>query len=100
MNSITSYNNYRSYIQDFYDENKSKTAFTWQDFAEKAGFASSSYLKLVSQDKANLSDEGIEKTAKSMRLVGFEKDYFKGLVHFNQAKCASEKCAPTKTSSH
>lgn len=91
MESIITYRNYRSYIQDFYNENKSLKKLTWQTFAEIAGFSSPSFLKLVCQNKANLSEEAIEKTAHSMNLAGYEKDFFKGLVHFNQAKVASEK---------
>lgn len=91
MQSILTYHNYRDYIQDFYTEYKVRSSLTWQKFAENAGFAAVSYLKLVSQNKANLSDEGIEKTARSMHLVGYEKDYFRELVHFDQAVSAAEK---------
>lgn len=91
MESIINYRNYREYIQDFYDEQKILNSLTWQSFAEKAGFTSASHLKLICQAKANLSDEGIEQTAKSMNLVGYEKDYFEKLVHFNQAKLTAEK---------
>lgn len=91
MQSILTYHNYRDYILDFYSEYKVRNALTWQKFAESAGFAAVSYLKLVSQNKANLSDEGIEKTARSMNLVGYEKDYFRELVHFDQAVSAAEK---------
>lgn len=91
MESIVSYRNYRNYILDFFNEQKRLGLLTWQSFAEKAGFTASSHLKLVCQGKANLSVDGIEKTANSMNLVGYEKDYFKGLVRFNQAKLTSEK---------
>ena len=91
MESIVSYRNFRDYILDFFNEQKKLGLLTWQSFAERAGFAASSHLKLVCQGKVNLSNEGIEKAANSMNLVGFEKDYFKGLVRFNQAKLTSEK---------
>lgn len=91
MQSIITYQNYRNYIQDFYDENKNRYALTWKIFAEKAGFASPSYLKLVCQKKANLSEDGIAKTARSMNLVGYEKTYFENLVRFNQATVIEEK---------
>lgn len=91
MESIITYRNYRAYIQDFFDEQKKRNALTWQAFAQTAGFTSPSHLMLVCQGKANLSEDGIEKTAKSMNLVGHEKEFFHGLVHFNQAKLLSEK---------
>lgn len=91
MDSVINYHNYRAYIQDFYQEQKRLNDLTWQGFAEKAGFTTPSHLKLVSEAKANLSEDGIERAAVSMNLLGYEKDFFKGLVHFNQAKCAPEK---------
>lgn len=91
MEPIITYRNYRAYIQDFYNEQKAFKALTWQSFARKAGFTATSHLKLVSLGKTNLSEDCIDSTADSMNLTGHEKEYFKGLVHFNQAKCASEK---------
>jgi uncharacterized protein (TIGR02147 family) len=46
MKPITEYQDYRRYMQDFYDERK-KFGFTWREFSKEAGFASPSYLKLV-----------------------------------------------------
>lgn len=86
MKSVLEYQDYRAYIQDYYDEMKSRHALSWRLFAKQAGFASCSYLKLVSQKKANLSETGIDQVVKAMGLAGFEAEYFAALVHFNQAK--------------
>ena len=41
-------------MRDFYEEKK-KSGFTWREFSKIAGFASPSYLKLVSEGKSSLS---------------------------------------------
>lgn len=91
MKPIAEYENYRDIVQDFYDENKSRGTLTWRGFAGIAGFASSGYLKLVCQGKANLSDAGILQVAKAMKLTGPETAYFKELVLLNQSKTVSDK---------
>ena len=61
MKSIVEYKDYRQYIQDYYDERKRSSAFTWREFAKLAGFASGSYLKLVCDGKTRLMEEGAKK---------------------------------------
>lgn len=86
MKSITEYQDYRCYMQDFYDERKRNSSFTWREYARLAGFSSPIYLKLVCEGKSSLSDLGVEKVASAMGLGGFELVYFRYLVKFNQAK--------------
>ncbi len=91
MKAIAEYQNYREVVQDFYDENKRRGKLTWRGFAEKAGFTSSGYLKLVCQGKANLSVAGIAQVAKAMKLTSSETLYFHELVNFDQSKTAAAK---------
>ncbi len=91
MKSLAEYQNYREIVQDFYDENKSRGELTWRGFAEKAGFSSSGYLKLVCQGKANLSDAGVTQVSKAMNLTASETAYFRELVNLNQAKKVTDK---------
>lgn len=91
MKSVLEYQNYRAFIQDYYDEMKSRRLLSWRIFAKQAGFSSPSYLKLICQGKSTLSDDGIEQVAKAMELKGFQLDYFRILVKFNQAKKAEEQ---------
>lgn len=86
MKSITEYQDYRCFMQDFYDERKRTSSFTWREYARLAGFTSPTYLKLVCEGKSNLSDVGVERVASAMSLGGFELVYFRHLVQFNQAK--------------
>lgn len=73
-------------MQDFYDERKSASSFTWREYARLAGFTSPTYLKLVCEGRSNLSDLGVERVASALSLGGFELVYFRYLVCFNQAK--------------
>lgn len=86
MKPVTEYRDYRSCMQDFYDERKRACSFTWREFARLAGFTSPTYLKLVCEGKSSLSELGIERVASAMNLGGFEYAYFRSLVHYNQAK--------------
>ena len=91
MKSVTEYKNYREYVLDYYQERKRCSAFTWREFAKDAGFASGSYLKLVSDGKTRLREESAKKTALAMGLVGFEFDYFVLMVRYENAKTDQEK---------
>lgn len=91
MKPITDYRDYRLYIQDYYEDKKRKSAFTWREFAAQAGFSSPVFLKYVSEGKKNLSPVAVERVANAMGLVGFETTYFRALVSFAQAKNDTEK---------
>ena len=43
MKEIVEYTDYRKFIQDYYDERKRNSAFTWREFARDAGFSSAVY---------------------------------------------------------
>ena len=49
MKDVLEYTSYRQFIADYYADKKAKSAFTWQMFAEMAGFSSPVYLKYVSE---------------------------------------------------
>ena len=68
MKDILTYTSYRQYIADYYADKKAKSAFTWQDFADEAGFSSRVYLKYVSEGRFNLSEEATIRVAKAMHL--------------------------------
>ena len=91
MKPITEYQDYRQYMQDFYQERKRSSYFTWRKFASLAGFASPAYLKLVCDGKTSLSKPGVPKVARAMNLEGFDYTYFALLVQFGNAKNDSEK---------
>ena len=87
MNRILEYNNYRLYLKDYFNEKKNKPGyFTHRFFAEKAGFSSPVFIKLVIDGKTNLSKKSVRKLISVLDLTDAEADYFDALVSFNQAK--------------
>ena len=86
MKEIVEYTDYRKFIQDYYDERKRSSAFTWREFARDAGFASAVYLKYVCEGKKNLSVGSAGSVAAAMGLAGFEQTYFVLMVSYAHAK--------------
>lgn len=86
MKEIIEYTDYRKFIQDYYDERKRCSAFTWREFALKAGFSSAVYLKYVCEGKKNLSVGAAGSVASAMGLAGFEHTYFVLMVSYAHAK--------------
>ena len=86
MKPILEYKDYRLYIQDYYDERKRLGAFSWREFCKSAGFTSPNFLQLVCKGESKLGKPKIENVACAMGLVGYEKDYFREMVTFGNAK--------------
>lgn len=93
MKPIIEYTDYRKFIQDFYDEKKRTSAFTWREFAKQAGFSSAVYLKYVCEGKKNLSRVAAAPVAQAMGLIGFGSDYFTAMVNYSLAKDDATKKA-------
>ena len=91
MKPITEYKDYRLYMQDFYEERKRTSAFSWREFSKLAGFKSPVYLKLVCEGKSSLSFVKMEQVAHAMGLVGHEFAYFTQMVKFGNATKDSVK---------
>lgn len=93
MKDVLEYASYRQYIADYYTDRKAKSAFTWPEFAQAAGFSSPVYLKYVSEGRFNLSDAAVERVAKAMHLADYEQEYFAEMVKFDHAKKDADKKA-------
>ena len=91
MKPITSYQDYRKYMRDYYEERKRSSLFSWREFSRLAGFSSPNYLKLVCEGKSRVSKNGIEGIANAMGLEGIDRDYFCAMVHFGDAKNDEKK---------
>ena len=86
MPNIFGYLDYRDFLKDYYLEEKAKSpVFSFQYFANKAGFKSKSFLKLVIDGRKNLSGESLAKMAKAMKMAPKAFSYFEDLVAFGQA---------------
>ena len=93
MKPITDYIDYRKFMLDFYEDKKAHSVFSWREFSNLAGFSSCSYMKVVCDGKSNLSKVGVERVAQVMGLAGFEVDYFRAMVAFDQSKSDEKKNA-------
>lgn len=86
MPNIYNYLNYREFLRDYYNEQKrEKTGFSYQYFANKAGFKSKSFLKLVIDGKKNLTPRSLDKINRGMKLSPRSFSYLTDLVEFNQS---------------
>lgn len=91
MKSIFEYEDYRSYMNEYYLWKKRCSSFSWRQFSKNGGFTSPNFMKMVCEGKSGLSKAGIERAANAMELVGIEREYFKQLVYLNQSKNDEEK---------
>lgn len=92
MPNLFEYQNYRTYLKDYYAEQKSTIKrFSYRYFSEKAGVNSPSFLYYVIENKRNLTGSSILKISQAIGHTREEADYFENLVFFNQAKTITEK---------
>ena len=80
------YNNYRSYLKDYYTSKKQKPGFSYESFSRSLGIKSGNYLKLVIDGKRSLTLENIHGFARVIGLTGEELNYFESLVLMNQTE--------------
>ena len=91
MKSVIEYEDYRLFMNDYYEWKKRTSAFSWREFTKKGGFTCPNYMKLVCEGKSGLSKTGIERAADAMDLIGAEREYFRQLVKFGQSKRDADK---------
>ena len=90
--AIFDYLDYRAYLKDLFNYKKFKNhLFSYRVFSGKAGFSSPNFLKLVIDNKRNLTNESIGKVAKGFSFNKQERDFFENLVFMNQASTNDEK---------
>ena len=86
------YDDFRTYLADMVVYlRKSGRGFSYRSFAQRAGYASPSFLKLVIDGKSNLSNESIFRFAKALGLKGKEIELFEALVLFTQSKSDEDR---------
>ncbi len=90
--NLYDYKDFRQYLKDLYAFKKSITpSFSTRIFAQKAGFGSHSYLKMVIDGKRNLSLKSLKKVAKALGLDRKESSFFAALALYNQASTEKDK---------
>jgi uncharacterized protein (TIGR02147 family) len=92
VKSIFEYDNYRTYLKDYYANAKAKgRKFSLQYFSNLMGFSAKSFFKHVMDGHRNLSDDSIERVVKALKLAKEEALHFRNLVQFNQATSSEER---------
>jgi uncharacterized protein (TIGR02147 family) len=82
---VYGYDDYRTFLADFFAEQKKlKAFFSHRYFARRAGFSSPSYCLEVIKGKHNLTAPKLQKMIKGLGLKGRAATYFETLVLFNQ----------------
>lgn len=90
--SVFAYTDYRKYLSDFYQHQKSSSsAFSYRYFAKKAGINSVGLYKDVVEGRQNLGRALIMKFSAAIGHTRKEADYFENMVFFNEAKNAEER---------
>lgn len=92
---LANYVNYRDFLADFLTYKRSQKIglrkYNYSDFAAAANLKSPQYLKLVIENKRNLSDDGIEKFSKALGFSKKDSEHFSCLVKYNQATAPKER---------
>jgi uncharacterized protein (TIGR02147 family) len=92
MLKVFDYLNYREFIHDYYaDRKRDNPSFSYQVFANSAGFKSKSFIRHVVDGAKNLSEQSAQALGRALHLTEKEQAYFETLVAFNQAKSHSQK---------
>jgi len=92
MCNVFEYTDYRKFLKDFYEIEKSKDKkFTYRYLSEKAGFKSPGHFTQILSGKANISISLIERFARAFKLKKRESDYFRNMVLYNQSKRHEDK---------
>jgi uncharacterized protein (TIGR02147 family) len=87
LNRIFEYDDYRLFLKDYYEEQKSiQPSFSYRFFAKKSGLSSQSLFVDVVKGRLNLTMKTIPKMVRGLGLRGRAASFFKNLVLFNQSR--------------
>ena len=92
MKRIEQYDNYRTFLRDWFEDRKKRFRFfSNRYFCRKAGIKSPSLYNEVVKGTRNLTDQTIEKFINGLGLTDSDAAFFKILVHLNQAQDPKER---------
>ncbi len=92
LDNIFQYDNYRSFLKDYFHEIKAKRrAFSHRYFAQKAGLSSPTFVYQVMKGERNLTAKSMGKIVQGLGISGKELKYFTNLVNYNQSKSVEEQ---------
>lgn len=91
---LYTFTDFREYLSAYYDLAKENNpAFSYRYFSRRAGYRSPNFLQLVIQGKRRLTDDGVRRFSKALKLTSTETRFFKNLVDFNQASTDEDRRA-------
>lgn len=91
---IDEYIDYRAFMRDRFDFLKGgPEGFTLQRLADRAGFRSPAYLKMVMDGERNLTEESVGPVAQALELTRSETTCFRTLVELDQSEDVGERAA-------
>lgn len=91
MNDFFKYLDYREYLRDHYNENKSSHRyFSFRYIARKTGLDASFYVKVINKQK-HIANSAIPTMINFLKLSKREGAYFSTLVHFNKSKTTDQE---------
>jgi uncharacterized protein (TIGR02147 family) len=96
MPAISEYMDYRLFLADFYLAKKQQTKlairpYSYAIFSAAADIKSPNYLKMIIENKRNLSLDMVSKFAKACSFNKAQTDEFRLLVIFNQAEDPADR---------
>src|SRR5690606_27464603 len=90
--SVFEFTDYRKYLREYYAWAKAnRRGFSHRAFMAKTGMSGPNYFKRVMEGVHNLTENSIPKFAAALDLTESEANYFRHLVHFNQAETLEDK---------
>lgn len=97
IESLFDYDDYRKFLQDYFEEQKKNSAaFSHRFFAAKAGFKTSSYCLNVIRGRFKLTRKSAEKIVGALGFGTIQQEYFLTLVELNQAEQIEKRDAAWK----
>lgn len=96
MPALSEYMDYRLFLADFYHAKKQQTKlairpYSYAIFSAAADIKSPNYLKMIIENKRNLSLDMVSKFAKACSFNKAQTDEFRLLVVFNQAEDPADR---------
>ena len=92
MQRIEFYDDFRSYLHDFYEDKKKRFPhFSYRYFCRKAGLKSPSHFIEIMDGRRKLTSKKLDSFIKGLGLTENDARYFATLVNFNQSKNSTEK---------
>lgn len=86
MPRIFDYTNYRLFLKDRFEAEKTASEFSYSVFAQRAGLKSRSFLRLVISGRRNLTEDSIKRITQGFALSDLESKAFACLVRYAQAE--------------